>query len=710
MANQLQIISSNCEKILASLNPEQKEAALHDKGPMVIFAGAGSGKTRVIASRIALLLENGVRPSQILAMTFTNKAAKEMKERVVSLTNSAAWVHVGTFHSACVRWLREFATELGFRNDFVIYDAKDSQQALKNIMKNDFNLPFEKHVVAEYDQAIHRAKISCITPQAAHSLGHRLFPEFGAKVYERYQLYLLQCNAMDFSDLMMHMVLLLRQNAEIRKIIQDRYKYILIDEYQDTNPTQFSLISLLTGSEENICVVGDDDQSIYSWRGADPSNILNFQDRYKNALMVKLEQNYRCSGNIIQAANQLIQNNKLRASKTLWTANAPGDAISFQLCYDGELEAAAIVDSVLRERNEFSFEETAIFYRTNAQSRSLEDNLRRAQIPYRIYGSLRFYDRAEIKDIVAYLRLCLNLSDDLAFSRVINVPPRGIGKKAIDDLEMMASTHQISLYEALKLLARDGKTAKKYEKLLEFFDSLRARLAQKNLDEIVPYLVSDIDYKGYLTEKFSAQAEEKLANIHELGAAIAEWSANHPGAGLVEWLLESALGGSEEQGQDGLSLMTLHSAKGLEFERVYIAGAEDGLLPHRSSLENTDELEEERRLFYVGITRAKKRLTLFAARKRRVYNQWMANPLSRFFRELPASIFHGEKVKQAATLGQGIPLKVTSGAFVSHPTFGKGVVEEVGEEFGSLKAVVDFKDFGPRKISASHLKIISSLE
>lgn len=706
--NALKILNQNSASILASLNEEQRVACLHDQGPLVIFAGAGSGKTRVITARIALLLENGVRPSQILAMTFTNKAAKEMKERIAALSLSSSWVHVGTFHSSCVRWLREFASQLGFRNDFIIYDTKDSIAALKSIIKNDFNLSFDKHVVAEYERAIQQAKTLCLTPQDVQAKPPRFFPEFGAKIYERYQLYLLQCNAMDFSDLMMHMVHLLRQNGQIRSLLQERYRYILVDEYQDTNPTQFALISLLTNNEGNICVVGDDDQSIYSWRGADPSNILTFTQRYQSAQMIKLEQNYRCSGTIIKAANALIQNNKYRAEKKLWTQNEAGEPLHFQLCYDGELEASAIVDLLLKERQEYPFFNTAIFYRTNAQSRAIEDNLRRAQVPYRIYGSLRFYDRAEIKDMIAYLRVILNTSDDMAFSRIVNVPPRGIGAKGLEDIEMAARSQNISLLQACEGLAKESsRGGKKFQALVSSFHELVKDLQQVRLESLLPSLLQKLDYKQYLVEKFPSQAEEKLANIHELGAAISEWSGKHPGAGLSEWLLESALGGSEEEGQDGVSLMTLHSAKGLEFDRVYIAGVEDGLLPHRNSVENPENLEEERRLFYVGMTRAKQKLSLLCARKRRVYNQWMTNPVSRFLRELPAGMI---RELSSSSVSMSSAIKIKAGSLVSHPTFGKGVVEEVGEEFGAIKAVVDFKDFGQRKITASHLKTISGMD
>ena len=393
----------------AGLNPMQEQAVAHQSGPLVVFAGAGSGKTRVITTRIAKLIDQGVRPNSILAVTFTNKATREMKERIVGLSDRGFLVHVATFHSACTRWLREFADQLGYTTSFSIYADTEVKSALKSILK-DLKIDEQEHSIGDYRAAIAKAKTYGWLPSDIDSgVGQsEIFPPLGVEVYKRYQEGLAQSNSMDFNDLLMNMLLLLRRNEQVRETLRRRYKHILVDEYQDTNPTQFAIINYLVNDDRNLCVVGDDDQSIYSWRGANPSNIMNFKDNFPGATEIRLEQNYRCSGNIIKAATALVGHNKFRVEKTLWTANEAGQKINFSYDYDGDAEAWWVVEQIKDEARSYSYDEIAIFYRTNAQSRILEDSLRKEKIPYRIYGSVRFYDRLEVKDILAYLRLVIN--------------------------------------------------------------------------------------------------------------------------------------------------------------------------------------------------------------------------------------------------------------------------------------------------------------
>ena len=701
-------------RLLESLNPVQREAVLHTEGPLVIFAGAGSGKTRIITTRMAWLMEQGVYPWQILAVTFTNKASKEMSERVNQLRTDAKNIHIGTFHSACARWLREFAEELGFGRDFSIYDDKDSLSALKAVIEQlGLRLQGPEGSAAEFRQAIARAKVRGWFPQDASEKMSSCpgFPTGAAEVYRKYQEYLARCNAMDFNDLLMNMLLLLQKNKQVRERLRKRYRYIMIDEYQDTNPTQFALISALVPDEPNLCVVGDDDQSIYSWRGADPGNILGFKSRYPNAREVRLEQNYRCTANIINAAAGVIRHNKVRAEKVLWTENPPGERLSEDEYYDGDLEGSMIAESLRNEAKAYPFSRCAVFYRTNAQSRLIEESLRRQNIPYRIYGALRFYDRAEIKDILAWIRMILNPADDIAFQRLINTPPRGIGARAMEAIKETARNRHSSLYEGLRTLATQTppiprKTAK-FQLFIEEFEALTATCLSSSPDKVAGLILSETGYGDWLRKKDPDLAGDKMANIHELGAAMADYHEAYPEATLADWLKDVSLSGSEDESEEGgVSLMTLHSAKGLEFDRVYITGMEDKLLPHINAMDDPGQLEEERRLFYVGMTRAKKKLSLSYARRRRMFNQWVAHRPSRFLREIPAGLVQEAPGSQPAPSGI-TPAGPPTGSFVSHPTFGRGTVRslEAGDRY--TKALVQFKEFGQRMVPVHHLRQIS---
>lgn len=698
----------SCELIaaIATLNPSQKEAACHKCGPAVVFAGAGSGKTRIITHRIALLIENGIRPSQILAVTFTNKAAGEMRERVGKIAAAGQFVHIGTFHSACARWLREFAVHLGFTSDFVIYDEADSRQLIRAII-NELNIKKDDVSPNEYQSAINKAKTLGWLPSDFDNKPNealRIFPKAGLQIYKRYQQLLAKANAMDFNDLLLNTMLLLRRNQDVRSILTSRYKHVLVDEYQDTNPTQFALISMLLSEEKNLFVVGDDDQSIYSWRGANPANILHFTTHYPGAKEIRLEQNYRCSENIVTAANAIIQNNQIRAKKRLYTDNPKGSSIFYQHEHDSETEAWWIIDQIKQERAIYPLEEIAIFYRTNAQSRIFEDTLRRANIPYQIYGALRFYDRAEIKDILAYLRLIINKHDDVALKRVINLPTRGIGDKAIDVLVSRALADDSSMMSALQKITQDSSN-KLIGKLKLFFDlyqQLHQEISCCKLSEVINRLISRIEYSTYLKKKYPDEANDKLANIHELAAALADYEDATENASLSSWLNDISLVGSEDESHAGVVLMTLHAAKGLEFKKVFIAGFEDGLIPHINSLDDPDSIEEERRLVYVGITRAKESLTLVSAGKRRVFNAWMANRPSRFLKEIPKEVL---KLAFNSEVWQD-NFELSIGRFVRHPVYGRGLIKEIDRDFGFQRIVVDFADFGLRKVMGSQLELI----
>ncbi len=712
--NKISGLNESAHRMTATLNPMQKEAALFDQGPIVVFAGAGSGKTRVITTRIALLIESGVSPRNILAVTFTNKAAGEMRDRATALTVDASLATIATFHSACARWLREFGSEIGFTSDFTVYDDKDSQSLIKEVLK-ELQVKVDEGV-SEYKAAIQKMKTLGWSPREAEAFESQYqsqFPPYYVKFYKRYQEMLSMANAMDFSDLLLNMLLLLRTNKGVRLALQQRYKYVLVDEYQDTNPTQFELISHLVSQSQNLMVVGDDDQSIYSWRGADPSNIINFRQHFPNAKEIRLEQNYRCTANIVNAASALIQNNKVRAAKNLWTENNAGALIEYIQEADGETESWNVIDQIKSEKQLFSLTDIAIFYRTNSQSRSLEESLRRQNIPYQIYGSLRFYDRAEIKDVLAYVKLALNEGDDVAFRRVINVPTRGIGEKAVESLDSYAKSKGFSLLQAAKLWIHSGqsKFAPKFKTFVELMGQLSQRVQNGPLSETIPSVLELTDYRRHLESKHSEEAKDKLGNVHELAAALSDFEEANPAVKISEWLQNISMTGSEAESSSGVSLMTLHSAKGLEFNRVYIVGVEDGLLPHLNSMDFSEDLEEERRLLYVGMTRAKTKLSLLSARKRRVFQNWMANSPSRFLSEIPkeylkiSGISQDSESSSAETYyGDKEDLEVIyEGLMVRHPTYGRGVVEALESEFGASKAIVRFESFGLRKVFSSQL-------
>ncbi|MCX6117648.1 MAG: UvrD-helicase domain-containing protein [Proteobacteria bacterium] len=725
------------EQLLAGLNEAQRKAATILEGPAVVFAGAGSGKTRIITTRVAWLIEQGVRPWEILAVTFTNKAAAEMRERLRHMSHDAERSLVTTFHSACARWLREFAPELGFTSDFSIYDDSDSNSVIKKIMKTA-NYPLDKETTAaELRIGINEAKTLGLFPSDAvkeRTLFNKFMPTGGIEVYRAYQESLAMSNAMDFGDLIMNMLLLLRTNERVRRAMQSRFKYVLVDEYQDTNRPQMELIEQISALHGNIFIVGDDDQSIYSWRGAVPSNILDFNKIYPSAQICKLEENYRCTANIVNAAAAVVSNNTVRAEKTLKTSNPAGEKIEFRYETDGEFEAYWVAKQIQDEVKTFDYDDVAIFYRTNSQSRVLEDALRRDNIPYRIYGSVRFYDRAEVKDILAYLKILVNPRDDVSFMRALNIPARGLGDSAEEAIQKYSRDHDVGHYEAAKVLATQGipRLSNKLRDFVTLLEGLNTDLVTLKLNEVIEELADRIGYFPYILKKFPDQAEDKEENVMELASAIAQYAEEFPDAKVGDWLQSVTLSTDVDGSGDvrGVTMMTLHMAKGLEFDRVYLTGLEDGLLPHFNSIDELTTLEEERRLLYVGMTRAKKKLSLTAAHMRRTWGQISANDVSRFLGEIPEKYvknltpqkpietfvdrhvkghrttrldkddepyyeFNDESVSNSEVL--------EIGATVSHPTYGTGTIEEIQTNWGKPKIVVRFADFGLRRVDAHHL-------
>ena len=698
----------------SKLNPAQQSAVLHLDGPFVVFAGAGSGKTRVITQRLAHLIRvHDIPPWEILSMTFTNKAALEMRARATQLAPESSKVLISTFHSCCARWLREFSTELGYESNFTIFDDKDSTTVLKNLLKDAVPKKDLAHLTGEVKKFIQWAKTKALLPNQMEDYSEYIsskFPDIAVETYRKYQSSLEEQNAMDFGDLLMNMLVLLRHNTTVRSIMTKRFRYIMVDEFQDTNQAQMELIKHMASQSNNIFVVGDDDQSIYSWRGALPSNIINFNEHFSNVKTINLQQNYRCTGNIVGAASALIQNNKVRAEKTVFTDNPAGDPIEVIQEKDGEMEAHGIVSSIAAEKDHAPLNEVAIFYRTNSQSRALEEALHRENLPYRIFGSLAFYDRMEIKDLLAYFRYIVNPKDTVSFRRIVNTPPRGIGKKTQSDIEELSEKSNCSLFEAT-LKYQEKPAVAKFISLIKELEELR----ESPLESCLSVLESKISYKAYIEKKYPEQFSEKLDNIHELGSAMASASQKRPEIRLASWLEEATLKRDEHTNQsetESISLMTLHMAKGLEFDRVYLAGVEDGLLPHQNSLDDPASLEEERRLLYVGMTRARKKLSIYLSEVRQVYNQYTYHPPSRFLEEIPKKFLgqalmeqnHDEEITYDYSVEPKSDLSL--GSTVTHPTFGKGTVRGIDDNIRKKKVIVDFFEFGLKKVLPAHLTVL----
>ena len=633
--------------ILQSLNSVQREAASCTEGPLLILAGAGSGKTRVLTHRIAYLIEEKrVNPWNIMALTFTNKAAQEMRNRVDRLVEfGAESIWVTTFHSSCVRILRRFIDYLGYEKKFTIYDTDDQKSVIRKAVKELDLDPKQYHEGIILDM-ISSAKNEMIEPQDFEDQAggdFRLCQE--AKIYKAYQKILIDNNAVDFDDLLLLTVRLFRENKEILEMYQERFRYIMVDEYQDTNSVQFELIRLLSGKYHNLCVVGDDDQSIYKFRGADITNILSFEETFPGAKVVKLEQNYRSTNNILEAANAVIANNAHRKEKHLWSENGEGKEVSFIHYETAYGEAEDVIDKIQTSvhMGKHQYQDCAILYRTNAQSRVFEEKCIKKSVPYRLVGGVNFYQRQEIKDILAYLKTIDSGRDDLSVTRIVNVPKRGIGQVTLNKLAVYASEHGMRLFQAMEQVEQISGIGKAADKIKGFVNQIMVfRALAKELDaaELIESILEQTGYLEELEKLEEDKAQAKQENLEEFQNKAADYYANHDEAALTDFLEEVALVAdidNMDSEADSLTLMTLHSAKGLEFPVVYMTGMEEGLFPSYMSMNSGDpgDIEEERRLCYVGITRAMQQLTLTAAKQRMVHGNIQYSAISRFVKELP---------------------------------------------------------------------------
>ena len=732
---------------LELLNREQQEAVLHVDGPLLILAGAGSGKTRVLTYRIAHLIDEcGVNPWNILAITFTNKAAGEMRERVdkiVGYGSESIWV--STFHSTCVRILRRYIDRLGYDTNFTIYDTEDQKTVMKGVCQKlqlDSNLYKERMLL----NVISHAKDEYISPNEFLLEAKGDFrQEKIAQAYVEYQKELKKNNALDFDDLLVKTVELFQSCPDVLEYYQNRFRYIMVDEYQDTNTVQFKFISTLARQYRNLCVVGDDDQSIYKFRGANIRNILDFEKVFPDAKVVKLEQNYRSTQNILNAANGVIANNRGRKEKALWTENEQGEPILFQQFQNGYEEAEYVSGEISKKvrKGEAEYQDFAVLYRTNAQSRLFEEKFLYANIPYKIVGGVNFYSRKEIKDILAYLKTIDNGKDDLAVRRIINVPKRGIGNVTLAKVQAYADSRDISFFEALEEAGEIpglGKAALKIQPFVHLIHEMRLSLADMSMQDLIQAILDKTGYAEDLKNEDTDESEARLENIDEFinKAVTYEEGAEEPNlSGFLEEVALVADIDSVEDGDNRVLLMTLHSAKGLEFPYVYLAGMEDGLFPSYMSIaadDPTEEIEEERRLCYVGITRAMKELTITCARCRMVRGETQYNNVSRFVREIPSELLARKSVMPREPKKPEVPqntsyqkakeafrtktfdpqqfkvvkadkLDYTVGDQVSHVKFGKGTVLEITEGGRDYEVKVDFERFGVKKMFASFAKL-----
>jgi DNA helicase-2/ATP-dependent DNA helicase PcrA len=705
------------EAILQDLNPPQREAVTLTDGPVLVLAGAGSGKTRVIAHRIAYLVGvTGVHPRQILAVTFTNKAAGEMRRRVEALLGGSgiALPLIATFHSTCVRILRAHIRHLGWPPHFVIYDEDDRLAVVKECMR-ELDMDERAATPASLVHRISHAKNHMVGIEDVERMARGPREEAVASVFRRYQARLTAAGALDFDDLLLLTVRLFEQVPEVRDWYRGLWKYVLVDEYQDTNRAQYRIVRLLTEQHRNICVVGDPDQSVYRWRGADLRNILDFEHDYPGTRVVRLEQNYRSTKRVLRIASAVIANNVARKDKSLWTDNAEGEPASVYRAGDEHEEANFVAQTIRRLRDEGApYGDVAVFYRTNAQSRVLEDALRRGGIPYLIVGSVRFYERKEVKDALAYLRLIVNPADDVAFRRAVAAPSRGIGRATLVRLDELAGREQRSLLSACAALPPD--VAGKPGRALEQFRQLVGGLAEKRAGLTVPAFIDAVlDASGCreaLRQERSAEAESRLENLEELIAAAEDYqvSAEEPS---VEGFLDAValVSDIDELTEDvrGVTLMTLHSAKGLEFPTVFLTGMEEGVFPHSRSMGDAEEVEEERRLCYVGLTRAKERLFLSYALHRRLHGYGLGEP-SRFLAEIPenqATLLDAgarerpaEAPPTAADLQDDLPFRV--GAHVRHARWGEGLLVGIERDGDEIIVTVGFASVGRKRLSLQY--------
>ncbi|MGL5633735.1 MAG: DNA helicase PcrA [Sarcina sp.] len=633
------------------LNAEQYEAATTIDGQVLILAGAGSGKTRVLTHRIAYMLEDlDIKPYNILAITFTNKAAAEMRERVKALVgNTADRMWISTFHSTCVKILRREIDKLGYKSDFTIYDSSDQKTLVKHIMK-DQNINEKDITDNEILGSIGKAKDALLTPSAyRRSIEGNFRKEKIATAYEEYQKRLRKNNALDFDDLIFKTVELFRNHEDVLEFYQNKFRYIMIDEYQDTNKAQYEFAKLLAGKYKNICVVGDDDQCIYAWRGADIRNILDFEKDYPEAKTVKLEQNYRSKGNILEAANRVIRNNLERKSKVLRTEKEAGNKILVERCYSDKMEASFVTNEIekIKKESEWTYKDFAILYRTNAQSRTFEETLRRSGLPYRIFGGLKFYDRKEIKDILSYLKCIINPQDDISLKRIINVPKRSIGNTTIEKIDLYAKTYEIDFYDALLDVEKiESLTSRGKNPIIRFADMMedvKVMSESLSVSELIEYVLEKSGYMDALKNSKLLEDESRIENLKELVSDAVDFEKNtvEEERNLSTYLEKVALVQDTDDidnENNYVTLMTIHSAKGLEFPVVFMVGMETGIFPNAKALEDEKEMEEARRLCYVGITRAEEKLYMTSAETRMVFGKTQAYPQSDFIREIPMDL------------------------------------------------------------------------
>lgn len=646
-------------KYLENLNDKQREAAMYTEGALLILAGAGSGKTSTMTRRIAYLVdEKGVSPYNILAVTFTNKAAREMEERVEEILGSNSRMWIMTFHAACLRMLRMDGDRLGYTNSFAVYDPVDQKSIVKNLLK-EYEIDEKKFTPNSILSNISKAKEQEIGPREFEENAGDFRDETVAKVYRGYERILSRNNAMDFDDLILNAVRLLKENPDVLEKYQERFRYIMVDEYQDTNQLQYKLISLLAKKYGNICVVGDDDQCIYQWRGADIRNILNFEKEFPKAKVVKLEQNYRSTANILEAAHSVISNNKQRKRKKLWTDASQGEKIQYHRLESDYREAGYIAQEIgyMVQQGE-NYRDFAILYRTNAQSRNFEDSLAQRRIPYRVIGGLRYYDRMEIKDMIAYMRLVANPMDDIAFDRVVNSPKRGIGKATMDKIKSVANYCEKSIFQYVESEAiADTLSGKASRGMNEFLEIIREYSEEKEnlrVSDIYEGLLIKSGYLKALEDQRTAEADGRIENLMEFKSVIYEFENRDSKLELDEFLEKLALLSdvdNHDSEANAVTLMTMHSAKGLEFPYVFMPGMEDGLFPSWRSRDSISQMEEERRLCYVGMTRAKRRLWMTSAESRLLYGKVNATRESEFMREINPKLLAGDGVYKSGSVG-----------------------------------------------------------
>ena len=725
------------------LNPQQAEAVINTEGPMLIMAGAGSGKTKVLTCRVANLLQKGVRPYRILAITFTNKAAAEMRERVNNMSGPAAKdVWLFTFHAFCARFLRMEIDKLpGYGGNFAIYDTADSQNLIKQILK-EMNLDDKRFQPSGILSRISNAKNALQDAAAFARQAGDFYEQKVADIYSRYEQKLQLNNALDFDDLLMLSIKLLQENKEVREKYQDRFDYLLVDEYQDTNHAQYLLTKFLAAKHRNICVVGDADQSIYGWRGADIQNILDFEKDYPDAKVIKLEQNYRSTQIILDAANAVIENNTGRKPKNLWTENKSGADIIYFQAVDERDEARFVIEQLqnLQRTENKKLGDMAILYRTNTQSRIFEEMLIKSGISYNMVGGLKFYERKEIKDIIAYLRVIFNPADSLSLLRIINVPKRGIGDASLTKIQAYAAANNVSLFEAVSNAAAiDGLSSRfvsKLDDLAGIIFELMNLANEAPVEDLIDRVLRDTGYLEELENERTPQAQSRIDNLHELISVAQEFAASEEENNLENFLAHVALVSDiddTELGEDAITLMTLHSSKGLEFPVVFLVGMEEGLFPHARTLMDETEIEEERRLCYVGITRAKEKLFLSSTKMRTIYGNTVTYPPSRFLQEIPARLVktikrherfsalenfkqvserysarpqkpastfnpHSFMPQKPAAAAGGTGTRFNTGDRVSHSKWGEGMVVSVKDSPDGQEVKVAFAGAGVRSL------------